>query len=343
MADYDLATITASLAQNFRPAVVRTFNAQSRLLRLLRVEKGEGKNVAWDVEGTGAVGENFSDGADVSAYGSDVPQPATLSWGLYRSNFKVTNLARSTASSSRSPEGLVKLMGRSLVNSTRKLASSLNVVGYTGAGTGTTIAGLDLALDDANTYAGILRSTGSNSGFRAKKTDPGTLTDPTLSQIRKDLYDIRDICGEMPDIALCCSAVFLKIAALFDDSRVRNQDVTVNLSRGQTVLDASVGAIVFEGCVFLADKDATTNKIYYLNSNYVYWQYLPAADADEFPEDVMLGALDDGFGGPMPLGLNVYPLARTGAARKVTCETQLQLVVEKPNACGVRLNVTPAS
>lgn len=336
MSDYDLATVLTSLSQNFRPTVVRTFNAASVLLRTLPIERGAGKNVAWDIEGTGAIGENFSDGADVSNYGIDTPNPATLSWGLYRSNFKLTNLARSASASSLSPQGLLRPMARELVNSARKLASTLNVNFYSGAGTGTTIAGLAAAIDDANTYAGIDRST--NAYARAKVIDPGVATSPTLALLRSDLYAIKDICGEMPDLGFLSSSAFLTIASQFDNVRRYEQDVLINTARGQVTLDASVGKIMIEGCTFIADKDATAGSVYYLNSNYVHAEYLPPAEESELPEEMVQMGLEDGYG-PMPLGMNVYPLARTGAARKITAEVQVQLVVTRPNSCGVRRNV----
>lgn len=333
MADFDLSTITGALSQAFRDRVVRTFNATSTLLKVLPIERGAGKNCAWDVEGTGAIGENFSDGADVSNYGTDVPHAATLSWGLYRSNFKITNLARSAARSSQSPRDLMMPMGRSLVNSSRKLASSINDELFNGLGTGTLIAGLDVALDDSNTYAGLSRST--EAYVRAKVFEPGVTTAPTFQLLRKDLFDIKDICGEMPDLAFVDSAGFLKIAALFDSSRRWDLDLTINTARGSVVLDASVGKVQIEGCTYIQDKDATSASLYYLNSNYVHVEYLPSADEEQLPEDMIRMGMEDGYG-PLPLGMNVYPLARTGAARKVTAEVQVQLVVAKPTACGIR-------
>jgi len=334
MADYDLSDISTALAQNFRPRVIRTFNATSMLMRTLPIVRGAGKNIAWPFEDSGAYAENFSDGADVSVYGSDVPAPAVLPWGLYRANWLATNLAVSAAGSSASPADLIALEARGMVNSIRKLTSTLNAAFYSGAGTGTTIAGLGVALDDSNTYAGVVR--GSVAAMRAKVIDPGTATAPTFALIRKDLYDIKDICGELPDLAFVNSAGFLKLAGMFDDLRRFEQDITIQTARGAITLDASVGKLQIEGCTFIADKDATAGSIHYLNSNYVHVEYLPYPGSDQIITEGMLAAnADDGYG-PLPLGLNIYPLARTGAARKFTAEVQLNLVVEKPTACGVR-------
>jgi hypothetical protein len=334
MADYDMTDIATALAQNYRPRVIRTFNATSMALRTLQIIRGAGKNIAWDFEDSGAYAESFGDGDDVSVYGSDEPAPATLDWALYRANWRATNLAVSAAGSSASPADLIRLEARGMTNATRKLTSTLNKAFFNGLGTGRLMAGFDLALDDANTYAGVNRT--SVAAMRAKIEDPGSATAPTFKLIRQDLYDIKDVCGELPDLAFVNSSGFLSLAAMFDDLRRFEQDITIQTARGAIVLDASVGKLQIEGCTFIADKDATAGKIDYINSNYVHIEYLPYPGTDQIiTEEMVMADADDGYG-PMPLGLNLMALARGGASRKFTMEAQLNLVVEKPNACGQR-------
>lgn len=332
MADFDLSTVTAALAQNLQDEIVKTANRQSVLLSLVPGKEGEGKNVAWDYENDGANAENHTDGQDVSSYAIDDPGIASLSWGLYRSNFKITDLAASAAASSRSPKGLMNAVGESMMNSIRKLASGLNAVGYSGAGTGTTIFGLAAAIKDDNTYGGVDRA--SVASMRSLVVNPGSLTDITLALIRSDLSTIYDNCGETPDIALCSSAVWNKIAALFTEIRRINQTVD---GAGRVVLDGSANEIVVDGCRFLKDKDCTANAIYYLNTNYLYWANLPMESTDDM-ELIARVPLQTGFGTSIVQG-NIFRLARTGAARKFTIQTQSQLVVKKPKAMGKRLNV----
>lgn len=338
MANFDLTTVSAALAQGMAPRVQRTFNSLSVAMRLFRKVPGAGKNLAWDVEYTGAIGENFSDGADVSNYGIDTPQFASLSWGLYRSNFQITNQAAAAAASSFQPQDLINPFARQMDNSARKLASTLNGVVYSGAGTGTTIAGLALAIKDDNTYAGIDRSSGTHAQFRAKVIDPGTLTDPTIALIRSDLGSIYDQCGESPDIALCNTAVWNKVAGLFTDVTRYNKDAFVNAEGRTITMDASIDAMMIDKCMFIKDKDATANVIYYLNSNYVEWEYLPPVNlAPDANQSTVMQLQDQD--GELGLALSVYPLARTGAAAKMTMEVMTQLKVTRPNACGKRLNV----
>jgi hypothetical protein len=334
-----LSSILSALAQNFRPKIVRTINRRSVLLKTLPVIPGEGKNIAVDVEFDGMVAETFSDGADASNFGSDALTPATLSWAMYRSNFHITDLAMATARTSLTPLSVLNLWGRNMVNAATKLASSMNLDSYSGAA-GNAMTGLDTALRNDNTYMGIDRTQSANAGFRGNLIDPGVPTAPTLSQIRKDINTtIYSASGEQPDLAFCSPAIFNTLGDLFTELRRYNDGVReIETAKGKITLDASLGAIEFEGCVFIKDKDATANQIYYLNSNYVRFEYLP-----QQPEaDVMtLGSdvdLEDGFG-PVPLGARFKKLATQGASERASMQTFINIVVEKPNSCGLRLNV----
>ncbi len=336
MANLDLAALTGALAQEYRPRTIRSFNAKSVLLRILEKRKAMGKNCAWTWEGTGAIAENHTDGQDVSNYGVDTKNTAVLTWGLYRTNVTVTDQTASVAAASGSPADLVMAAAREFENCNRKLAATINDEGYNGLGTGTLICGLDVALDDANNYAGVDRSQAANAGFRAKVIDPGVPTAPSLALLRSDISSIYDACGEAPPIALCASAVWNKLASLFQEFRRYNQDVNVG---GRTVhLDASVSALELDGCIFIKDKDATANQIYYINPDYVRWEYMPFAGMEPLMAQMREQAIDDGYGA-MPLGMLWKPLAVTGAAQKMTGQVQLQLQVEHPKACGIRKNV----
>lgn len=329
------------LGQRYRGDIVRQINRRSTLLKALRIVPGAGKNVAWAVETDGQVAENHTEGADAANFGSDAQDEAILSWAQERSNFRVTDLARRAAASSDSPEGLTNLIGRNMQNAAAALASRLNSELYVGPGTGTRIAGLDVAIgDDTNTYATIDRST--EAYWRPTVIDPGSLTTLTLAQIRGDLGDIYDDSGERPDIAVCNTDVFLTVVNLFEATRRRVQDIQT--ARGVVKLDAGYGAVEVDGCMFLQDKDASANTIYYINTNYAEIEYLP-------PDPVKMRALngmmaemgmempvDDGYG-QVPLGMVVEKLAKTGDSDKYMASVKLQLAVRRPNSCGVRQNV----
>ncbi len=327
-----------TLAQAYRGDVVRQINRMVQALKFLKITPGAGKNVAWAPEGDGAIAENYSDGDDATNYGGDKQASALLSWSLYRSAFHVSQLAMDGASSSVDPLGNHALWARQVVNGAAKLASFLNGKVYTGNGTGTEMCGLGEAIaKDDNIYAGINRATGGNEYWQPTVVDPGTLTPPTFALIRDDLSKIYTASGENPDIALCSPAVFNTVGNLFDQTR-RQMDF-VRTANGSVKLDFGFQALEVDGCVFVKDKDATVNAIFYLNTSVVELQYLPSASQNAMLEtmDATVQA-DDGFG-QVPLGMKYEMLAKTGPSEKAEILATTQLVVSRPNKCGTRLNV----
>lgn len=302
------------------------------MLKLLRIVRGDGQNVAWVAEGDGQIAENYSEGAAAANFGSDEQDPATLQWGLYRALFHVTKLAQDTAASSRTPVGNRALLGRNIANAAAKLADLVEDDLFNGAGTGTLIAGLDVAIgDDSNTYANIVR--GSNAYWQPYVVDPGAATAITMAAIRTDLGAIGDACGETPDIGVCSTAVFNQVANLFDANR---RWTVANTARGSVKLDAGFEGIEVDGCMFVKAHKATANQIYYLNTDHVEVQTLPDANV---PFEILDAVqADDGFGS-VPLDMSFEPLAKVGPASRGEVLTNVQLKVERPNTCGVRKNV----
>lgn len=337
MADTTQTLSLTTLAQLYRGDVVRQANRQCAALRVLRIVPGSGKNTAWAPEYDGAIGESFSEGADAANFGSDGQASAILEWGSYRSNFHVSGLAMAAAASMApaSPVGNQDLWGRNMANAGAKLASTINAAIHAGAGTTGTIAGFGVALGSAsNTYAGIDRS--SATYWRPIISDPGSLTIPTLTSIRKHQGLIYTACGEYPDVAFCPVDVFDTIGSLFDGNRQYVQ--TVNTARGQINLEAGYEGISFNGTVFLRDKDAVANKIVFVNSRHVRIEYLPPAIPGLSEVMSKVYTPDDGFG-VVPLGMTYEKLAKSGDSDKAQVKTYVQLVVDRPNSCGMMLNV----
>lgn len=329
-----LALITNALAQNYRDRIVRQINRRAVLLRLIRIEAGAGKNVAFDFEGDGAVAETFSDGADVSNFGSDALSAATLPWALLRGNFRITDLAVAAAKSSMSPRDVVNLFARNLDNAARKLASTINGQLFTSTGSSNSIVGLTTALRDDNTYAGIDRTVSDNAHWRSNVVDAAGAT-LSLAMLRSAIGDtIYTASGEQPTLAFCKPNIFNAIGALFQEQRRYNDTVrTVQGARGEVKLDASIGTLEVEGCVFVKDKDAPASQIVFVNPEHVVFEYLPQDSEPEMSDTVRQQAAQDGYG-VIPLGFSVKKLARTGASSKFTLQVFGQLRVDRPNAHG---------
>lgn len=330
-----------TLAQTFRGDVVEQINRQVAALKFIRITAGEGKNVAWAPEGDGALAENYTEGADAANFGGDVQNSAILGWGLYRSNFHVSNLALDAAASSVDPVGNKALWARNLRNNGAKLASLVNQKLFSGPGTGTEMCGLAEAIGkDDNTYATIDRTNVNYAYWKPTIIDPGVPTAPTFALIRDDLRKVYEACGENPDIALCAPAVFNTIGNLFDATR-RFVD-TVNSARGSIRLSFGFQALEVDGCVFVRDKDCTAATIYYLNTAAMEVQYLPSAEQSALLREMNMQVnADDGFG-EVPLGFKYEMLAKTGPSEKAEILTQIQLKVERPNKFATRKNVLVA-
>lgn len=331
------------LAQNYAGDIVRQINRRATLLSLLRKVPGEGKNVAWAAESDGAISEYYAEGADAANFAADGQSSAILPWSSVRSNFSISGLAKAAARTSRTPEGNIDLLARDIVNASSALADKINKGLYTGQ-TGQTpeqIHGLDAAIGlDNNTYATIDRTVGANAFWKPYVIDPGSSTALTFTQIRTDLAEIMKKGGVKPNVACVGPATMTAIAALFDPQKFyMYQTLKVMGADGMVELEGGAGAVKFDGCYFVEDKDATEGKIYYMNTDAVMVEYLPL----DVP---MMGAGDetmdvdmtDGFDA-IPMGMRIEALAKTGDADKAMLKVYTQLKVKRPNQCGVRKNV----
>lgn len=329
------------LAQNYAGDIVRQINRRAVALSLLAKLPGEGKNVAWAAEASGASAEAYAEGADASTFAADAQSSAIIPWSFYRSNFSVSGFAKAAARTSRTPEGNIELIARDMLNATAALSDKINkdlYVGLSGQTPGQ-IVGLDEAIgDDGNVYATIDRST--SAFWRPYVVDPGAATALTFAQIRSDLAQIMKVGGVKPNIALVGPETLNAVAALFDPQKFYMYQTTKVLgAEGMIELEGGVGAIKFDGCYFVEDKDAPEGNIYYVNTDAVRVEYLPL-------DEPMMGGSDemkdtqayDGFE-EIPLGMRIEALARTGDADKAMIKVYPQLVVQRPNQCGKRLNV----
>jgi len=328
------------LVQKYRGPLVNLVNRTSVTAKLLPIRPGMGKNCSWGVKTTGIISENYSEGADAANFGSNAQIAATLNWGSYRGNAHVSGLARRAAALSDSPEGQEDILGVNIMDAAEDLTSRLNIAFFSGAGTGTTIAGFDVALGDTtNTYAGIDRSDSANAKFRPYVVDPGSSTALTFAQIRTDLSTIQKNSGRRPQIALVSLEVYNALVALFDPTRIKYEDL-VQTARGPVMLDHSQRGVVVENCMFIPDKEI----VYLPPGDDCFLEYLPPAPTSQIERAMLniagapLIPANDGFG-QAPLGYEVQPLAKLGDSDRFSVVSNLQLVVRRPNAGGIRKNV----
>ena len=325
------------LAQNYAGDIVRQFNRRSLLLSLLNKVEGEGKNIAWAAEGDGATATFVAEGAAAVTPTVDSQAPAFLLWAIARSEFAVTDFAKSAARSSRTPESNIDIIGRDIVNASATLASRINLALFTGQSGQTPgqVVGLAEAIGlDNNTYATIDRSTATY--WRPYVVDPGSPTALTKAQIRLDLSSIMKKGGMKPNFAFVGPSTLVALKAVLDPQimyMVQSQQVMG--ANGLVNIEAGVSRADVEGCTFVEDKDCPEGVIYYINTDAVRVEYLPYGPMND---DSMEMLASDGVDS-LPLGMKVEALARVGSSDLVICESQIQLVVKRPNMCGTRKNV----
>lgn len=342
MADTVQTLALLALAQNIRGGLVNQINRQSVLLKLVPFVEGSGQNVAFAPVGSGMVAEMYAEGADASNFGSDAQAKALLPWGMARANFHLSGLAQATAATSGTPEQNIRLWAHNMTRGAAALASLINGQAYTGDGSSPNLTGLDAAIGSiSNTYGGIDRSISGNAYFRPNVFAPGSATPLTFDLIRSDLTAIYIACGARPDVALVHPNVLTKLQGLFDPQKlyvVSTMEATT--ARGRVSLDGGVAGVRFDGCLFIEDRDATDGCIYYLNTGHVRMEYLPL-DLSTVPglsDEVADVPVDDGFG-LTPLGMRLEMLAKSGDSDKCQMKSYIQLVVDRPNACGKRSNI----
>lgn len=338
MAD-NLTTLSLlTLAQTFRGDIVDQINRSVQFLKTVPIKQGAGKNVAWAPEKDGELVENYSEGADAVNFGSTTQASAILTWALYRANPHVTQLAMDAAATSFDPLGNKQQWGHQISRHAAGLAMQINKDCFGGDGTGTKIAGLDVAIATAsNTYATIDRSSGANSYFRPTVVDPGTPTAPVFADIRDDVRQVYEASGENPDVCFCTPTIFNYIGSLFDATR-RNVTDAIRTARGMVQLDMGFQALELDGLMFVKERHATSARMYYVNTNGLHLEVLPTAEQRMLEQAGVFIQANDGYGA-VPLSFHYEPLAKTGASEKAQILSTSQLVVERPNAHATRLNV----
>lgn len=341
MADIIQTSDLIVLAQVYSGDIVEQINYASTLLKILPVVDDAGRNVAWATKAGGAIAESYTEATlEVTNFGSAAQDDAILPWTFYRSAFHVSGPAMAMAASTATPAANVRLWAENMLESVSKLTSKINVDLFTGASAGV-IVGLEEAIGDvANTYATIDRSNGANAYWRPYVADPGVATAITLDQIRKDLQNIKVQSGYYCDWAVVSPNLLRKIATLFDASKqyVYETVRTTNGPRGKVELEGGIGAIRFDGCLFVDDKDCPDGEIFYLNTKYVKIARLPFGSSLTDHRDMMS---TDGIS-QIALPIRMELLAHTADADKAFMKSYLQLKVTRPNSCGVRYNVAVA-
>lgn len=334
MTDTTLSAYGASFVQSYDDEVAHLINRKAKLLSILPVVLGEGKNHGWEVYPSDSQNAGtFTEGATKSTTASDVPIQPYLDWASYDANFKLTHHAINAARGSKNPRQLQDLVFEQMRLGLSKLFSAVNAALYNGSGSSGACVGLETAIDSTTTYANINRGTYTAFGSYEADSSSALLT---TAQIEDDLATIMDNCGERPNVMLMRSSLRNKVKRLFADN-VRWMKA---MSDGdpRMVLNNSADLLVIDGCTVIEDKDATASQITYLNTNEASIIVLPqdGGNGDQVP--LRIDGPDNNLT-RLSRGLTMYELGKTGSFRQFSIEFFFALRVRNPRTCGKRVNV----
>lgn len=380
MAQDQLQTIFNALSQYFDPVLQRQWNRTTVFLGALASSPGKptewgGKNVAFDVEFTGATAGTVAEGSDVAAseYAQDIDLPAVLPWATYRSSFWVTEQEVDAAfGSAGTANDLMDIFGSRILSAGAIIASQLENdalvgTGVDASGNPTVIGIYGGALTASGAYAGINANTYSEwqGNVLANGGTPRTLTPDLVEQADANIFTA----SSLPwDLAMGSAGVVRKYVGMFTTGPTTSAGVATNqplirmmdgASGPQYGLGPALGGaagvdsgqqqgLYLKGNRFLRNRLNPSGKMSLLNTNQIKMKYLPRrlrqADIDFMQIMGVQGA--SGLGGPSPvvqatgMPMRIAVLAKTGDSYKLSCRITTQMAITRRNSCALISDVS---
>lgn len=353
MSAENLAALQSALSTTFSDTLARQMNRDAALARFLRTVpntgQGGGKQVAWDVEFSGASAAAFAEGSDVapSEFNYDPLVPAVLPYGQYRSPFQVSNLEMNAAAASpMQAKEIGKIVLERVFGGLTKIASVMNADLFTGTGTdgngNPNIIGLSSALISSGSYAGI--STALYPEWKSNLVNNGgvarSLTMDLLSQAEAALFQAS---GGSTEYIVTSAGVLRKYEGLFNMVQRVDQggrSPTAPISGG-----FPPGTMYWRGIPIIRDRNCPVGTMYLMNGRQAELRVLPWAATgvdDGVPTTTQQATSSNGDTAITPTSIPcmVYPLGRTGSGVKWVVETYIQLKVLRPNGLAILADIS---
>lgn len=346
MAMLELANLTAVLAVVQDQAIQRAFRQDVVLPRLLRMEQGSGKNLAYSAKFSGRdtaeYGANDMTAAKISSHSKLLAQ---LEWARLNTFGGVDNLAQAVAASYRGNDRIAAVdqdaIMEEIVDAVNEMAVKLSIDSYTGqhyAAT-TQISGATTmaTLGDggaATTYAGI-DSTGLDvatewqtptATWDLNTAVDGVLTDVAIREQLIRPFRNRNPNGRAPD--------FITINPTYWDMLLRSytnkesvQIERVRVSTGETVdlmADLGARALTIDGVPIIEDRHCPLAQVHAWSYEGSFYRVLPGykSQALDFP------------------GLRAAFKAVTGVEPQ---DRQIKALMDRRNTLGPMISAVPTA
>jgi hypothetical protein len=330
-------------------------------------EEGAGKNVAFDVEFTGATAQTVAEGSDVASteYNQDVDEPAFFPWATYRTSFQVTEVEVDAARRSLgTPEALMDIFGARILSAGAILASqiendALNGTGVDASGNPTIIGIYGGAIAASGAYGGINPATWTEWGGNvlANGGVSRALTPDLVEQADANIF----LGSSMPwDLCMTSAGVTRKWASVFTQGAgsnigqqafqiplVRNNDNTAYDLGRPTGPQGQQQGLFLKGSPVIRNRLNPIGKLAMLNTAHIKMKYLPRAlrqaDIDFMKMMGLQGQSGSGAGAivqatGMPMRVSV--LAKTGDSYKISCRITCQMAITRRNAQAILADIS---
>lgn len=364
MAEISTAVLSA-LAQIFQPQIEKQWNRVCPLLGLLSASgsmgESRGKNVAFDVEFTGATAGTVAEGSDVAAgeYNSDINVPAIFSYATYRSSFQISeqevDMARTSIGTA---DAIMNIFQDRILGCSAQLARAIETDCLTGTGVDAngnpTIIGIfGGALSASGAYGGLNPATYSEWGSNvlANGGTLRTLSPDLMAQADGLIYTASSIPW---NCMLSSVGVARRYESMFttgafqgtQQSLVRMNDNPNAPVYGMGIPNDSQmqwSDLYYKGKRVVRDPVSPANKIAFLNTDLIKVKYLPHVPTkNEIELFDMLGLVGQTGAGSStaPLQATSIPvrlveIAKTGDSHKISMRVTLAMAVTRRNACAL--------
>ena len=363
-----LTTIFNALPQLFEGDLQRQWNRTTFLLGQLQartgVSEGKGRNIAFDVEFTGATAQTVAEGSDVPAteYATDIDVPAFAPWATYRSSFQITETeidAAFTSGPQGMPQQIKDIFGARVLSAGAAIASQIENDSLVGTGVDSfgnpTIVGVYGGGLGGGVYLGINPATYSE--WNALSVSNGGVTRALTPQLL-DTVDSNIFLGaSIPwNLVMTSAGVANKYAGIFQGTATNPSQlplIRMNDQAGSPVYGLGVppnssgqfDSLIYKGRQVIRNRLNPSGKLALLNTDKMMVKYLPRTMSGKDIAFLTMLGIEGSSGGMAPIQatgmpMRVAELGKTGDSIKVTMMIRCQLAFTRRNAHGLLVDIS---
>ncbi len=310
--------------------IVSAVNRKTRFIQSVPVSVGiNAGGPLWNVEGGGITTVTHADGSSFTTPSKDATAQASLGWGNYETPIQLDDATIAVSNNTSNPNYGGNERARQVANAVDQHLKKMEVDAFSGSGSNS-IIGLNTAIDDASTYAGLAHTLAYwQSTVKAGSGGTRAITRPLL---RDFLYGLANTAGVDPASMTCYTsfAVYNQMVGLFDN--IVQFQTPANVAPAMSVGTSAMTKATFEGALIIPVWDgyqsALNGTIYALPPATAFLEVMPY---DNDPSKVIADGL--------PLGIQVLVDPTGGHSSRYIIRNKIQLKVADPFRCGKMTNI----